>query len=289
MLPKTIQKSGEEILYTNENLRYYISHCPDKSKHNTDNIMHWHYDFEFTVVLEGEYPIEFGGKKYIVKKGDGLFINTCVLHSAVAEGCDIVVVRIHPSLLCTNEYLWKTFVSPLLNGTEFSGMILHYDIPWQNKINEIILEINRRNELGIKSLPFYIQQSILQIWNLFYDNVSIKGDFVFESDQITDIKTMMDYIERNYMNPITLKDIANYKNISIRTCNSIFQKYIHTSPMQYLIEYRLMKSKQLLEESDLNMTEIANRCGFHSSSYFTEMFKKQYGITPRQYKKEPKF
>ena len=56
------------------------------------------------------------------------------------------------------------------------------------------------------------------------------------------------------------------------------------TPLNYMTEYRLDKSTDLLVNTTISITEIAYSCGFSGSSYYCEIFKKYYGLTPKQYR-----
>ena len=67
-----------------------------------------------------------------------------------------------------------------------------------------------------------------------------------------------------------------------------FKEIINRSPNDYLVEYRIDKSIDLIMKTDMKMTEIAYECGFNGSSYFAETFKKIVGVSPREYKNKEK-
>ena len=83
-------------------------------------------------------------------------------------------------------------------------------------------------------------------------------------------------------------DIANAGKISISSCNTIYKKYLKESPIKHLLNYRLMKSCELLIENALSVTEIAFDVGFANTSYYIDTFKKRYGCTPNEYRKRNK-
>lgn len=94
------------------------------------------------------------------------------------------------------------------------------------------------------------------------------------------------YIRENYHEHINLSDCARQLNISYDYFQHKFKALTGYSPQQFLIEQRLLACLEMLKGSDLNCTEIAYRCGFCTSAQFSALFKKRYGITPLQYKKQ---
>lgn len=289
VIPKEvfIDSNGFQIDVEEENMPVLVRHNMPTEHILTDNIMHWHHMFEFTVCLSGEYHIEFANQEHVLKPGDGVFINSDMLHNCEATGCEFALIMASPSLLCPNEYVWKNFVLPLMNLKEFPGIILHQEDPNQKEVIDKLLKVCKCWEDRSPSFPLVIQSTLIEVWQYFYENVSIKSKYHFDGDRITSLKGMMDFIQKHYSEKITLKDIAKSQNISEATCNRLFHRYLNQSPTAYLIDYRLTKAKELLTYSTYNMTEIAERCGFNGSSYFSEMFKKQYGMSPRDYRKNP--
>ncbi len=93
------------------------------------------------------------------------------------------------------------------------------------------------------------------------------------------------YIHTNYCYDIKIVDIAKHVGIDRTYLYKVFLEYSNLSPQQYLINYRLLVSQNLLKSSQLNVTEIAFSCGFKDVSSFNKHFKKNYNATPLQYKK----
>lgn len=92
------------------------------------------------------------------------------------------------------------------------------------------------------------------------------------------------YMEIHYSEKITVKFLAELGNISVSSFNRIFKKETKLTPMEYLMKIRLEKSRKLLRRKQIPITEIAMRCGFHSSSHFSSSFNKAYNTTPTQYR-----
>ena len=86
------------------------------------------------------------------------------------------------------------------------------------------------------------------------------------------------------MEEIHIEEIAQSGFISVSECLRCFKNTIHTTPIQYTIEYRLKKAAELLSATDFTVTEIGTQCGFVDMSYFSRIFKKFYGCTPKKYR-----
>ena len=93
------------------------------------------------------------------------------------------------------------------------------------------------------------------------------------------------YIDTNYAQDITLDSLAVITHINKFYLAHSFTECIGQSPISYLTERRLAACKELLSSSNLSVTQIANSAGFSSQSYFSQIFNKKVGMSPRQYRK----
>jgi AraC-like DNA-binding protein len=78
---------------------------------------------------------------------------------------------------------------------------------------------------------------------------------------------------------------AAYAHIRQRECYRCFKYYTGKSPQEYIKDYRLSKAEHLLRTTDLSLIDIVLSCGFSGQSYFGEVFKQQYGVSPARFRK----
>ena len=88
---------------------------------------------------------------------------------------------------------------------------------------------------------------------------------------------MTNYIVQNYSEKIISKQVG----ISRNKCCELFKQYTNTTPNEYLTNYRITKSVKLLRSTHLSITEIALSCDFSSSSYYSLVFNKLKGMSPK--------
>ena len=96
---------------------------------------------------------------------------------------------------------------------------------------------------------------------------------------------MARFIQENYMEKISLADIAAAGAVGQSKCCKLFARFFFQSPTMNLTQHRLSKSMELLLNTDLPIIEIALSVGFGSASYYTETFRKWMGKTPSEFRK----
>ena len=100
-----------------------------------------------------------------------------------------------------------------------------------------------------------------------------------------ELEFMLEKINELLPGLINVKNLANKAHISVSTAERLFLQYTGFTPSKYILSKRLNMAQQMLK-SGKNVTETAIDCGFCDSSYFILMFRKKFGITPKDYKRK---
>ena len=98
----------------------------------------------------------------------------------------------------------------------------------------------------------------------------------------------IDYINENYHEKQTLEKLAKTFFVAKTTLMYQFKKYTNCSMIDYLLNVRLTKAKEMLLNSKKSVSDIAEACGFSSSNYFGLIFKKKENLSPANYRKHQK-
>lgn len=93
-----------------------------------------------------------------------------------------------------------------------------------------------------------------------------------------------EWMQINFSKPLTISELAERFNLSIRSFNRRFKAATDMTPIQFLQNIRLEQSKELLKQSNLAVAEISEAVGYQDASYFTELFKKVNAMTPNEYR-----
>ena len=94
----------------------------------------------------------------------------------------------------------------------------------------------------------------------------------------------VDFIQENYRESIGLQDIASLTHVSENYISSLFREETGMNFLQYLNAIRINKAVELLKNSSLNISEIAETTGFPTPGYFTKIFRRFFSVTPTEYR-----
>ena len=98
------------------------------------------------------------------------------------------------------------------------------------------------------------------------------------------IKKAMLYISEHFSNPLTLEEVAAYVHLHPSYFSTLFKSSTGSSFKEYLNMVRIEESKRLLSNTDYSIIDIAVAVGFEDQSYFSKVFKKYTGLTPKQFR-----
>jgi AraC-like DNA-binding protein len=101
------------------------------------------------------------------------------------------------------------------------------------------------------------------------------------------VRKVMAYIHEHYEEPLSREKMARYAGVSVRHLTRCFCQEVGISPITYLNRYRIKQAKRLLDEGDKNVTEVAEAVGFSDGGYFSRVFRREVGISPRDYRAGP--
>ncbi|MEG0075873.1 MAG: helix-turn-helix domain-containing protein [Eubacterium sp.] len=138
---------------------------------------------------------------------------------------------------------------------------------------DLITELNKIDSL-----------QVLSTWTAKITDHFTKNIFnnIYSGDSYL-INQAIEHTKTNYMNKITLQKLANYLHVSDSYLSKLFKAETGISFTQYINEIRINRSKELLQNTNMSIVEVALFVGYEDQSYFTKVFKKIVGITPKKY------
>lgn len=262
------------------------------SDENVAFVPHWHYEIQISTVVKGSVIFKTPEKEFLLRRGEAVFFNSGCIHEAVPtddKDSAYTCVNFHPKVIYgyAESLLRQDYVNPVIFSNELQT-IAFYDEPWHLEVRalmERLIKVNREERFGYEIEMYAI---ILKMWQVIVQNneeiISASASVTFADKQR--IKSLTRFIQKNYMERISLTEIAESDHISKGECCRVFQRVLGTTPFAYLINYRIHQGMKMLATTDHNISEIAQSVGFGSGSYFTECFKKKMHCSPMQYRKQ---
>ena len=109
-----------------------------------------------------------------------------------------------------------------------------------------------------------------------------------ESRHDSYINEALQFIEMNYSRKITINMLSNFVGLNRSYLNSIFKEALGKNLQQYLMEFRVLKACELLENETLSIGDVSRSVGYTDQLLFSKVFKRIQGVTPSEYKKNVK-
>ena len=249
--------------------------------------VHWHDEFEIIYVKSGSLLVSISGENYIGKSGDVFVVSPGNLHFMGSQtGTVDYFTFLFPLKYISfrsNDILDDKLLEPLNNGhLMISPRVKDTAKELCEQLIEIYLAKNDERESIITAqikTKTVLLQFILEMW---------KKGFVTENDtsgRNTVEKEMVSYIHQNFTGTISLKEFGEQFHLSEKYISRYFKEHFHITISQYVTYLRLKHAKQLLQDTDIPVTEIAMQSGYQNISYFIRSFKKTYEVSPLQYRK----
>ncbi len=278
---------SEKVHYDSLNYPIYIRRAMLSQCLNFRAPSHWHDDIELIYIINGFMDYNVNGNIIRLHEDEGIFINSRQVHygfSNERKDCDYICILFHPLLLCTTPAYEQEFVSPIINNDALPYIKLNKNNNWQSEILKQIYAIYENRHKN--AAPLACQAAFSAIWFYLCDNLPVETVPKKQSGNLTIIRNMVGYIQKNYAETITLKEIAAAGSVGESKCCQLFKKFLSQTPISYLNQYRLNKSLTYLRKSDLTVSEIALIVGFGSASYYAETFRKFYQQSPSEFRQK---
>lgn len=283
------KENWEKIPYTFPDLPLYARREWLSSYPNKTGIAHLHKDVEFLVILQGELLYSVNGSDYLLRQGEGIFVNSKNLHygySYYGRDCEFICIIFPLSLFGSSAAILGKYANPILNNQDLSCLRIKEETPLSRSMLHCLKEIYRISSSQEPEYELTAVSLFLDIWKNLYRYIKSTKYTIkpFDQKHIQELRNMIEFIQNHFSEKITLEQIAAAGNVCRSNCCKIFQEFLNKTPIAYLMDYRIYKSMELLANASMTITEVAYQCGFSNASYFIKVFRRSMGETPVQYK-----
>lgn len=255
--------------------------------------MHRHDYIEINYVYHGQLKQKVGNENICLKQGELLFLNQHITHEIEASAEEDIIINfiIQPkffefifSYLSTDNIITNFLINSLYDNTQ-NGQYLYFAISEVEEIQEIIgrmiEEIMNPSLLSDSTIKLYA--GLLTI-ELIKNTNKLKQNEKNPNHHFVMVETMK-YIDEHYKNA-SLYELAGKLHQPHYALSKQIKNTTNYTFKELLQEKRLTKARQLLMESRIPITEIAELVGYDNISYFYRIFKNKFGLTPKKLREQ---
>ncbi len=245
---------------------------------------HHHTECELSIFLSGRGIYTAKERVYEFGPGDVFLFGSDEAHciTEIYEKLDLFNIHFEPRLLWEDSD--NIELLRLFNGRNenFSNKFSKDD----TELSEIVRSIEKEMSDKAPGYAIKVKYSILSAFVHIlrnYDFVNSDDVTVKASSVTRNLKKAMRYIDENLESPLSLNDISAEACMAPTYFSAVFKKFNGISPWDYITIKRVEKAKDMLRTTDMTKLEIAEKCGFTSSSNFYKMFTRITGKKPGEY------
>lgn len=260
---------------------YYV----DASHPRYEMPFHWHMETELILVLEGTFELMLSGQALTLRAGDCAFVPGGAVHGGAPWDCiyECVVFDLErflqDSVICRRKYAAvlddNACIYPFFQaGSDVAELA--------DALFECLEKEQSGHELLTTGLLWQLFGTILQ--QKLYGPPSAAAPR--ERQRIEKIKSALRMIRRDYASPLTLEALASQAGMRCESFCRSFRQVTGRSPIDYVNYYRVECAAELLCVTSQSVTEIALSCGFNDLTYFSRVFRRHKGVSPRTYREQ---
>lgn len=251
--------------------------------------LHWHSEFELSIMQEGCMEFICGDVKFPAYEGDIVIVAPNILHamyphSGAVQRYDTVVFS--PDMLgaSDNDRSVVEFIRPIANG--FCAIHI---TPEHTYYNELKITADNIISCAIGNtarLDMLMKSELLRLFWLLENNGDIDCKTHSEVNKSEVIRPALEYIAENYSENITVEQLAETVHLSKSYFMNRFRQSAGVSAVEYITQFRIRAACSALTESTKTVSEISFECGFRNLSNFNRQFRRLMGCTPNEYRKK---
>ena len=249
--------------------------------------VHWHDELEIIYVKSGFLTVNISGENYIGKPGDAFVVSPGNLHFMGSQTGTVdyftFLFPLKYIAFRTDDMLDDKLIEPLNSGHLMISPEIKDTVKEQCEqlagVYAAEIDESEPKITGQIRKKIILLQFIHELW---------KKGFIVENDTTgrnTVEKEMVSYIQQNYTGKILLREFGEQFHLSEKYISRYFKEHFHITLSRYVTYLRLEHAKQMLQETDISVTEVAMQSGYQNISYFIRSFKKTYGVSPLKYRK----
>lgn len=237
--------------------------------------------------MSGERHYFINDKTFIVKRGDLVLINSRDLHKTIDVGCPKhkrVLIYFDKSFICSEKSDYTDLIKYIFQQENHVIRLPSNEQEIIEALLNSMLDEATRKDIGfLLQLQAFLSELLVSTARFIETNVFSRFDYL--SPVHRKVSEIVLYINKNYMEPLTLDILSDTFFISRYHLSRIFKETTGFSFIEYLNSIRIREAQILLKDENEKVIEIAQKVGYGSISHFGRVFKKTTRISPQEYRK----
>lgn len=290
-LPRLVRAlAPDRILFDRSRRARRLTRPPEQWAHPPKGFppAHRHPHYEICVLLSGDCPFLLGDSRQNLRRGDLAVLSPETYHRELAaERCGPYVL------------LWLTFhrdnagahIQDHLGGGTFDKRALRC---WVYGFPEALALVNAIDLELWTAQPGYfnrVQGLLLELCGQYERGLARATKTKASSGEGEDVQrwrveTAVEYVRDHFAQPVDLGEVAQHVGVSPGYLSALFSRTLGRSFTDFLTTCRLEEAEKLLVEPTLSVKEIAARVGIENPFYFSRVFRKRHGTSPKQFRRK---
>lgn len=246
------------------------------------------HGLEFSFCLQGEYG--YNGDRWGTGDfslcGAGVALAGTALTGAAQQPLKNVTIHLEPTFLATYTLDGEGQTSPWLRalvGNEHQPQAIQRGAMTAAMVAALHQLVQSPHAGGLKRL--YLESKALELIALLLEHTAqpLPSDPILKPDDVQRIHQARDILIAEAADPPSLLELARRVGLNDYALKRGFRHVFGTTAFGFLHQHRLEQARQLLDQGDLNVSEVARAVGFSDRSYFAAAFCKKFGLNPRAY------
>ena len=246
-----------------------------KDEGDWKSIMHTHHFTELLFVVSGEGSFSFNQEQSPLRRGDLVIIPPYTEHTERSS-------QNHPLEYYVLGIDGISFLSQKDRECAHVFCNFEHDPSIHELFRQMLYEI-RTAQYGSQTICQHLLEILILKIIRSQQLIPVSINSIRMTKECAQIK---EYLDSNYAEHITLDTLTGLTHMNKYYMVHSFTKYAGLSPIQYLNQTRLKRAQHLLKNTNYSISDIASSTGFSSQSYFTQIFRKNFNMTPVKYRQE---
>ncbi|NLK71096.1 MAG: AraC family transcriptional regulator [Clostridiales bacterium] len=269
-----------EIIFYKNNIDMHFFICENNGSFVAK---HWHNSMEFLYIIEGQYTVTIDNKPHTINAGDFIMVNPRDIHST--------------SSACYSKFfllqISYDFIKKHIPNIDFIEFKVNYSKDAKKPNVEYIKTLLKELASLCQAKP---NGYLLRFYSIVFDllfhlNINFKNEISPVEQQkhekyIDRLSKVTYYVKKHYMEEISLSDISAVVSLNPEYFSRFFKKHMGITFLEYLNSIRLEYAYNDLANTNYSISEILSRNGFSNYKMFMKLFKKRFGCTPSEKRKE---